>query len=102
MVTAAFPESNAFGRMSYTPSVVCRHAYLALPDIVNGEQNKLAVSIENKSDRNVTLKSISGSFHHPETNALIKNVRCVAYVPSLKLIVCPGLGFNLAIWHSVA
>ncbi len=44
-------------------------------DVVNGEKNLILLSIENKSDRNVTLLSMSGSVHHPDTNALVKNVR---------------------------
>ena len=45
--------------------------------MVNGQRNDIFVSIENKSDRNVTLQNIAGSLHHPETNALVKNVRVV-------------------------
>ena len=44
-------------------------------DVVNGQKNDIFVSVENKSDRNVTLLTIAGSFHHPDTNKLIKNVR---------------------------
>jgi len=61
LVSASFPESNAFGH------------------VVNGEQNKIFVSVENKSDRNITLKSISGSFHNPETDALVKNASTLQY-----------------------
>jgi hypothetical protein len=43
--------------------------------VVNGEKNKISLTVENKSDRNVTLTSIAGSFHHADTNAVIKNVR---------------------------
>jgi hypothetical protein len=31
--------------------------------------------VENRSDKNVTLQLVAGSFHHPETGTLIKNVR---------------------------
>ncbi|EMD34118.1 hypothetical protein CERSUDRAFT_86871 [Gelatoporia subvermispora B] len=55
LAVAAFPEDNAFGH------------------VVNGERNRIFLTIENQSDRNVTLKNIAGSFHHPETNALVKN-----------------------------
>ncbi|KAI9000525.1 hypothetical protein BD414DRAFT_429966 [Trametes punicea] len=55
LAVAMFPEDHAFGH------------------VVNGERNRMFLAIENKSDRNVTLKNIAGSFHHPETNKLIKN-----------------------------
>ncbi|KAI0806328.1 hypothetical protein BC629DRAFT_1486973 [Irpex lacteus] len=55
VAVAAFPEENAFHH------------------VVNGERNNIIVSIENKSDRNVTLQSIAGSFHHPDSNKLVKN-----------------------------
>jgi hypothetical protein len=41
---------------------------------VNGEKNTLTLTVENKSDRNVTLLGVSGSLYHPDTDALIKNV----------------------------
>lgn len=44
-------------------------------DVVNGQRNDIFVTVENKSDRNVTLQSIAGSLHHPDTNKLVKNVR---------------------------
>lgn len=44
-------------------------------EIVNGEKNSLTLTVENKSDRNVTLLNVAGSLHHPDTDALIKNVR---------------------------
>jgi hypothetical protein len=56
VATAAFPESNAFGL------------------VVNGERNSMIVTIENKSDRNVTLGSIAGSLRHPDTDHLVKNL----------------------------
>lgn len=43
--------------------------------MVNGERNQIFLVVENKSDKNVTLQSVAGSFHHPETGTLIKNVR---------------------------
>lgn len=43
-------------------------------DVVNGERNKIFVTVENQSELNITLKNVAGSFHHPETNALVKNV----------------------------
>lgn len=48
-------------------------------DIVNGEKNSLTITVENKSDKNVTLRSLGGSLYNPETDALIKNVRRVQY-----------------------
>lgn len=57
LVSAAFPEDNPFGH------------------VVNGEKNKISLSVENKSQRNVTLTSVAGSFHNPDTNVVIKNVR---------------------------
>jgi len=61
LVTASFPEDNPFGH------------------VVNGERNRIAVTVENKSERNVTLLSIAGSFHDADTNALIKNVSAAPY-----------------------
>jgi hypothetical protein len=43
-------------------------------DVVNGEKNQISLTVENKSDRNVTLASVAGSFHNPDTNDVIKNV----------------------------
>lgn len=48
-------------------------------DIVNGEKNSLTITVENKSDKNVTLRGLGGSLYNPETDALIKNVRRVQY-----------------------
>lgn len=42
--------------------------------MVNGEANKIFVSVENKSDRNITLENVAGSFHHPVSNKVVKNV----------------------------
>ncbi|TCD63574.1 hypothetical protein EIP91_005213 [Steccherinum ochraceum] len=61
VATAAFVEENVFGH------------------VVNGESNKIFVIVENKSDRNITLESISGSFHHPESGALLKNTSSTSY-----------------------
>jgi len=61
LVTASFAEDNPFGH------------------VVNGEKNKITLTLENNSDRNVTVTSIAGSFHHPETNDVIKNVTTLQY-----------------------
>ncbi|KAK0495396.1 hypothetical protein EDD18DRAFT_1394496 [Armillaria luteobubalina] len=60
-VVASWPDDNPFAH------------------VVNGEKNLILLSIENKSDRNVTLLSMSGSVHHPDTNALVKNLTAVPY-----------------------
>ncbi|THG95232.1 hypothetical protein EW026_g6385 [Hermanssonia centrifuga] len=66
LAVASFPEENAFGH------------------VVNGEKNNVFLAVENKSDRNITLQSIAGSIHHPETNALVKNTTALTYkVPLL-------------------
>jgi len=61
LVTASFPEDNPFGH------------------VVNGEKNRISLTVENKSDRNVTLTSVAGSFHNPDTNDVIKNVSALQY-----------------------
>ncbi|KAF9466541.1 hypothetical protein BDZ94DRAFT_1157880, partial [Collybia nuda] len=61
VVSASFPETNVFGH------------------VVNGEKNSLVLSVENKSDRNVTLIRVAGSVHHPETNVLVKNLTSMPY-----------------------
>ncbi|KAI0370352.1 hypothetical protein BV20DRAFT_1074637 [Pilatotrama ljubarskyi] len=67
LAVATFPEENAFGH------------------VVNGERNKILVAVENKSDRNVTLKNIAGSFHHPDSNKLVKNTTALNYgIPLLE------------------
>ncbi|KAI6039813.1 hypothetical protein EDC04DRAFT_2894750 [Pisolithus marmoratus] len=67
LVVVTFPESNPFSH------------------VVNGERNQIFLAIENKSDRNVTLQSVGGSFHHPETGVLVKNTTSHAYgVPLLE------------------
>jgi len=54
-VTGSFPSDNPFGH------------------VVNGERNIINLLIENYTKRNVTLLSVSGAFHHPETDRLLKN-----------------------------
>lgn len=44
-------------------------------DVVNGERNIINLLIENNTKQNLTLLSVAGSFHHPETDRLLKNVR---------------------------
>ncbi|KAG1734125.1 hypothetical protein EDB19DRAFT_1896501 [Suillus lakei] len=61
VIEATFPESNPFGH------------------VVNGERNQMFLVVENRSDRNVTLQSVAGSFHHPETGTLIKNTSSLTY-----------------------
>lgn len=60
-ITASFPEDNPFGQ------------------VVNGERNKINLLIENHSGQNVTLMTAGGSFHHPDSNALIKNASTLSY-----------------------
>ena len=50
---------------------------------MNGQKNDMFVTIENKSDRNVTLQNIAGSFHHAESGKLVKNVCAVLYAREL-------------------
>jgi len=67
IVSASFPETNVFGH------------------VINGEKNSLVLSVESKSDRNVTLVRVAGSVHHAETNTLIKNLTSMPYnVPLLE------------------
>ena len=47
---------------------------VVVSDGVNGERNSLMVTIENKSDRNVTLEGFAGSLSHAETGKVLKNV----------------------------
>jgi len=44
-------------------------------DIVNGELNKLLLTIENKTGKNVTLLSVAGEFLEANSERLIKAVR---------------------------
>ncbi|KAG5636071.1 hypothetical protein H0H81_009217 [Sphagnurus paluster] len=68
-VTANFPENNHFGH------------------VVNGEKNSLILSVENKSGRNATLVSVSGSVHHPESSRLIKNLTSTKFgIPLLESV----------------
>jgi len=59
--SAAFPASNPFGQ------------------VVNGEKNKISVLVENKSDGEIIIKSVSGSFHHPESGKFIRNTTALSY-----------------------
>ena len=43
--------------------------------MVNGERNIINLFIENNTKQKYTLLSIGGSFHDPETDRLLKNVR---------------------------
>lgn len=61
VIETTFPESNPFGH------------------VVNGERNQIFLVVENRSDKNVTLQSVAGSFHHPETGTLIKNTSSLTY-----------------------
>jgi hypothetical protein len=76
-----------------TPSVVSPRIVTALlyfiqdmtwhTDIINGEVNKLFLTIENKTGKNVTLHSVAGEFSDPTTEQLIKAVcasPCMALV----------------------
>ncbi|KAG7089832.1 hypothetical protein E1B28_011479 [Marasmius oreades] len=56
-----WPESNPFGH------------------VVNGEKNALSVLIENKTGKNITVLSISGSVHTLETEKFLKNLTALAY-----------------------
>jgi len=64
-VTGSFSSDNPFGH------------------VVNGELNIINLFIENNTKRNVTLVSIAGSFHHTETDRLLKNTTAVK--PGIKL-----------------
>jgi len=61
LATAAFPEENQFGH------------------VINGEKNSINILVENKSDRNVTLINVAGSFLHPDTDVVVKNTTALAY-----------------------
>lgn len=60
-IETTFPESNPFGH------------------VVNGERNQIFLVVENRSDKNITLQSVAGSFHHPDTGTLIKNTSSLTY-----------------------
>jgi len=67
VIEAAFSDDNPFAH------------------VVNGERNQIYLAVENKSDQNVTLHSVGGSFHHPESGALVKNITTLSYaVPLLE------------------
>jgi len=53
-VTGSFPADNTFGH------------------VVNGERNIINLLVENYTKRNVTLLSVTGAFHHTETDRLLK------------------------------
>lgn len=42
---------------------------------MNGEKNTLTVTVENKSDRKVSLLNVAGALFHPDTDDVLKNVR---------------------------
>jgi len=60
-VTASFPEDNPFGH------------------VVNGELNKLLLTIENRTGKNVTLLSVAGEFLDPNSEQLIKTANNMTY-----------------------
>jgi len=67
VATAVFSDQNTFNH------------------VVNGQKNTLTLTVENKSDRNVTLLSVGGALLHPDTNALLKNLTSLKYeVPLLE------------------
>lgn len=61
IATAAFPEDNTFNH------------------VVNGQKNTLTITLENKSNQNLTLLSVGGSLTHPDTNALVKNLTALPF-----------------------
>ncbi|KAJ7762716.1 hypothetical protein DFH07DRAFT_813191 [Mycena maculata] len=73
LVSAAFPESNPFGH------------------IVNGEKNTIQLSVENKSEKNITLVSVGGAVYNVQNDALIKNLTtftfAVGIIPGIKMKV---------------
>ncbi|KAF8591096.1 hypothetical protein K439DRAFT_1402735 [Ramaria rubella] len=66
LITAHFPEENPFHH------------------VVNGEKNNLFLIVENKSELNTTLKTVSGSFHDSGSNALVKNLSTMS-IPVLSV-----------------
>jgi len=67
VATAAFPDTNVFNH------------------VVNGEKNTLTLTVENKSNRNVTLLNIAAALLHPDTNAVLRNLTTVkSGVPLLR------------------
>jgi len=73
IASAAFAESNLFGH------------------IVNGEKNTITVSVENRSDKNVSLISVGGAVYNVQNDALIKNLTTFTIsaplLPSVKVQV---------------
>jgi len=65
-VTGSFPSDNPFGH------------------VVNGERNIITLLVENNTKQNVTLLSVTGSFHHPETDRLLKNTTTTKLGAKLK------------------
>ncbi|TEB34714.1 hypothetical protein FA13DRAFT_1729360 [Coprinellus micaceus] len=61
IATATFPEDNTFNH------------------IVNGQKNTITITLENKSNQNLTLLSVAGSLTHPDTNALVKNLTSIPF-----------------------
>ena len=56
-------------------------------DVVNGEKNALTVTVEKKSgEQKVTIVNVGGALLHPDTNAVLKNVRGSVKKPPLLLI----------------
>jgi hypothetical protein len=74
IATAVFPADNQLGRMQTIFMSHCIVSDGLVAGITNGKSNKLQVGIENKSAQNITITSIGGSLHHPETGKLYKNV----------------------------
>jgi hypothetical protein len=69
-------------------------------EVTNGQQNKLLVGIENKSGQNITIRSIAGSLHHPQTGKLVKNVCDLMY---FKLCDADASADNSAhVWRAAA
>jgi len=60
-VTGSFPSDNPFGH------------------VVNGERNVINLIIENDTKQNLTLLSVAGSFHHPETDSLLRNTTATKF-----------------------
>ena len=77
------------------PSAWLSSPTAASTDVVNGEQNKIFLNVENQSDRNITITSVAGSFHHPESNKLVKNVRTLCILLCMRSRV-------LELWQTTA
>ena len=80
-VAASFPEDNPFGRMSpYRDFFSCvTQDMTSHADVVNGELNKLLLTIENRTGKNVTVLSAAGEFFDPSSEQLIKTVRTLPW-----------------------